>query len=237
MQKMEKRSLKHFDLLITITERDAHIFDFLGNKAPHFVVPVGSDLKEYLTDDANVKVKPKTIYFIGALDWMPNQEGVIWFVSKVWNKILAQCPDTEFHIAGRNAPKDFIHRINRKNVFFHGQVDNAQEFSRNYQIMVSPLLTGSGMRVKIVEAMAMKKPIVATKVAAEGIPAINSKHMFIAYNENEFANYVIQLLNNPNQCIEMGENAFHMVENQFNNPVLVSKLLEFYENMLKNNKS
>ncbi len=79
--------------------------------------------------------------------------------------MLKEYPEAEFHIAGRNAPPSFKHKLNKKNIIFHGSVDDAHEFVQQYNIMVSPLLTGSGMRVKLVESMALQKPIVSTRFA------------------------------------------------------------------------
>lgn len=231
MQRMEKRSLKKFDLLVPITERDAHIFDFLGNQAPYYVAPVGINPSEF---DISPTIAPKSrsLFFIGSLDWMPNREGLIWFINRVWGRVLETCPDAEFHIAGRNAPKDFIHQINRKNITFHGQVDDAKIFASNHNIMVVPLLTGSGMRVKIIEGMALGKPIVATMVAAEGIQVENHQDIILALDEREFAEGVIQLLTSPIDCSRIGQNARQKVMNQYDNRKIVSGLINFYQTNL-----
>ena len=95
--------------------------------------------------------------------------------------------------------------------------------------MVSPLLTGSGMRVKLIEAMALQKPIVATHVAAEGIPVVNQTHMFLANQERDFANSIIELLKSPDKCKNLGENARNLVERKFDNNLIINGLLDFYK--------
>ncbi len=232
MQQLEKRSLSKFDLLVPITERDGHILDFLGNQSPVYVAPLGIELSKFETAPLQLHTNHNTLYFIGSLDWQPNQEGILWFVDKIWGRILKEYPEAEFHIAGRNAPASFKHKLNRKNVFFHGQVENAREFSSKYNIMISPLLTGSGMRVKLVEAMALCKPIVSTYIGAEGIPAVNKTHMYLAHNEKDFADNVVDLLKNPEKCRLIAENSRRLAEKHFDNQTIISGLLEFYRHHL-----
>jgi glycosyltransferase involved in cell wall biosynthesis len=229
MQRMEKRSLSKFDLLVPITERDGHILDFLGNQSPVFVAPMGIEMTEFEASVYELHPNHNTLYFIGSLDWQPNQEGILWFIDKVWGNILKDYPEAEFHIAGRNAPTSFKHKLNRKNVVFHGQVENAAEFSKKYNIMISPLLTGSGMRVKLVEAMALRKPIVSTYIGAEGIPAVNQTHMYLAHNEKDFSENVVELLKSPEKCRLLAENSRKLVEKHFDNTQIISGLLDFYK--------
>ena len=234
MQKFEKRSLKQFDLLVPVTDRDGYILDFLGNQSPVYVAPTGIDFDEVKISD--VSPPHNTVYFIGALDWTPNQEGLLWFIDKVWGTVLKEYPEAEFHIAGRNAPPSFKHKLNKKNIIFHGSVEDAHEFVQQYNIMVSPLLTGSGMRVKLVESMALQKPIVSTYVGAEGIVNVNETYMYLAHNETEFANYLIELLKNPEKCKMLANNARRFVEKHYNSVTIIAGLVQFYEEQIKKHK-
>ncbi|MDD2563440.1 MAG: glycosyltransferase family 4 protein [Salinivirgaceae bacterium] len=229
MQRMEKRSLTKVDLLVPITERDGYILDFIGNQSPVYVAPIGVDIDKMLPTQDLELTNHNSIYFIGSLDWSPNQEGILWFVDKIWNNILKEYPEAMFHIAGRNAPVSFKHKINKKNIQFHGQVDDAKAFALKHNIMVSPLLTGSGMRVKLVEAMALQKPIVSTRIGAEGIPVVNHTHMMLADKERDFADAIVDLLKSPEKCKNIGNNARALIEKQFDNEVIINGLLKFYE--------
>lgn len=228
MQRLENKSLQKFDLMVPVTERDSHILDFLGNKSATYVATTGVILDNYDIAPEQPAPNQNTLYFIGALDWQPNQEGLIWYLDKVWPKVLNENPDVELHIAGRNAPPRLVHKLNRRNVEFHGQVADAKEFSLRYNIMISPLLTGSGMRVKLIEAMALKKPIVSTYISAEGIFVVNQKQMWLAHNEQEFAQGVLELLKNPEKCAYFAKNAREHVEKHFNSVNIINGLLDFY---------
>jgi len=235
MQRFEKKSLKNVDLLVPLTERDGYILDFLGNRSPVHVAPIGIDIEELKV--SNTQPPHNTVYYIGALDWTPNQEGLLWFVEKVWGLVLKEYPEAQFHIAGRNAPASLKHKLNRKNIIFHGSVENAHDFVQQYNIMITPLLTGSGMRVKLIEAMAFRKPIVSTYIGAEGIVNVNETYMYLAHNETEFANYVIDLLKNPNKCKLLGENARNYIEKNFDNSTIINGLVEFYKQQIRKQKN
>ncbi|NLK16372.1 MAG: glycosyltransferase [Bacteroidales bacterium] len=237
MQRLENRSLHKFDILVPVTERDSHILDFLGNKNATYVAPTGVILSNFDIPENLPSPKHNTLFFIGALDWFPNQEGIIWFLDKVWHLVLKEYPDIELHIAGRNAPEKFEHKLNRKNVVFHGQVEDAKEFCLKYNIMISPLLTGSGMRVKLIETMALRKPIVSTYVSAEGIKVVNKIHMTLAHDEHEFANGIIELLREPEKCKMYAENARLHVEKHFDSVKIMQGLLKFYKQMLEKRKN
>jgi glycosyltransferase involved in cell wall biosynthesis len=193
---------------------------------------MGIEVDEFEPSSFALHPNHNTLYFIGSLDWQPNQEGILWFIEKVWGNVLKDYPEAEFHIAGRNAPNSFKHKLNRKNVNFHGQVEDAREFAMKYNIMVSPLLTGSGMRVKLVEAMALRKPIVSTYVGAEGIPAVNRTHMYLAHNDKDFSDNIAELLKNPEKCRLIADNSRRLVEKQFDNQQIITGLLEFYKHHL-----
>ncbi len=118
---------------------------------------------------SEVKPQRQSVFHLGSLDWMPNQEGVKWFVESVWPLVLAEQPKATFHIAGRDIP-DWVNAYHGKNnVFVAGEVNNAADFMNSKEIMIVPLKSGSGMRVKIIEGFAAHKAIVSTTVGAEGI--------------------------------------------------------------------
>lgn len=234
LQKVEKHSLKHFDLLIPVTDRDGKMFSQLGNQKPVYTAPTGIDFDE--VKKSNTPPPHNTICFIGALDWEPNQEGLLWFINKVWNIVLKECPDTRFHIAGRNAPPYLNHKLNKKNIIFHGCVADAHEFVSRYNIVIVPLLTGSGMRVKLIESMALQKPIVSSYIGAEGIVHENKKYMYLAKNETEFAKYIIELLKNPEKCKIIAENANKFVKEHYSSTKIAAGLIQFYEEQIEKHK-
>jgi hypothetical protein len=100
-------------------------------------------------------------------------------------------------------------------------------------IMIAPLLSGSGMRVKIIEGMMYQKCIITTPVGCEGIDAVKNEHLFVAKNEIQFSDITINLLTDKNKVLETGEKAYNFVRAAYDNHKLIEKLTSFYNQQLK----
>lgn len=227
----ETSYINKYDLLVPITPRDASTFDKWGNNKPTLVSPTGVDTNNYKPD--NTRVLYPSIFHIGALDWFPNQEGLLWFLRTVWRYISKDYPDLKFYIAGRNAPTWFTEELKKfKNIEFVGEVEDAHTFLNSYGIMVVPLFSGGGMRIKIIEGMALQKTIVSTPIGAEGIPVTHGKEMLIASNSEEFSACVEKLINDRSLFDEIGRNALTFVHSIFDSEKLAGNLFEFYKSQI-----
>ena len=173
LERFERRYLRQFAAVAAITEADAERLRALGCPEPVVFIPAGADLSR-LAPDPTIPAKPGTLFMIGSLDWLPNQEGVEWLLREVWPAFHAEFPEVELHIAGRNAPAHLL-GLRADNVFMHGFVESAPAFMQQYELMLVPLLSGGGMRVKIIEGLALGKAILSTTLGAEGI-AVRDGH-------------------------------------------------------------
>jgi len=228
IKKLEKAQLNSYDALIPITERDAQILRQMGCKIPVHVTPTGTDIEESKIDQSRMDYP--SLYHIGALDWPPNQEGLLWFLRKVWPLVLSEMPDLKFYVAGRNAP-DHFKRLKTKNLVFLGEVDDAVDFINSKAVGVVPLLSGSGMRIKIVEGMALGKAQITTTIGAEGNPARDGHELMIADTPEAFTAKLLQLVQNRELFDQMGKNAFQFVQKEFDNTKITQSLIEFYQNL------
>jgi glycosyltransferase involved in cell wall biosynthesis len=224
LKKFEKEAINQYDLLLPISQRDEQKLNELGNNKPSLVVPAGFDF--YKTEKAHTEFE-RNLFFIGALDWVPNQEGLTWFFENCWSSILEEHPGVKLKIAGRNAPDWFIQKLNIKNVQYLGEIENAKSFMQKNGLMIAPLLSGSGMRVKIVEGMMYSKCIVTTPVGCEGINAKNEEHIFISGDAIQFSDYINHLLKNEQKMIETGNNAFTFAKNEFDYKIIIEKVDRF----------
>ena len=173
LEAFERRYLPQFDAVAAITEADADRLRALHCPEPVVFIPAGVELERVRANPA-VRPRPRTVFMIGSLDWLPNQEGVEWLLREVWSAFHAEFPEVELHIAGRNAPAHLL-GLKAANVHMHGFVESAPAFMQQYELMLVPLLSGGGMRVKIIEGMALGKAIVSTSLGAEGI-AVRDGH-------------------------------------------------------------
>lgn len=228
----EQNFVNDYDLLVPITRRDEQKLQELGNIKPALTTPTGVDIDKYKTNFS--ETEPNSIFHIGSLDWSPNQEGILWFLSNCWLKINEKNPSLKFYIAGRNAPDWFIQKLNFPNVEFVGEVDDAHQFINSKSVMIVPLLSGSGMRIKIIEGMALSKAIITTSIGVEGIPAKDKKDILIANTPDEFIENTIYLFTEEKQIEILGNNAKVFVSENFDNFAIAKRLYDFYDKYLKN---
>ncbi len=231
IKKLKIDLINQYDILVPITARDGARFNNLGNKMPVYVVPAGIDTKKLIPRTG--KIVSPSICHIGTLDWMPNQEGIIWFLKNVWKEISTLHPELKLNIAGRNSPKWMNKLFDSKNINFLGEIENAYDFINQNAIMVAPLFSGSGMRVKIIEGMALGKAIITTPIGIEGIPATNGKNVIIEKTPEGFIKQIDKLLKNQKKIDEIGKNAIMFVKENFDNTNISANLIDFYYKQLK----
>jgi glycosyltransferase involved in cell wall biosynthesis len=231
LKRYELENLNNYDYLIAVSERDLKKFKSLGYKNGAIASPIGLDIRHYNTEYH----PPATndLCFIGALDWIPNMEGLIWFLTNVWPAVHQKFPDIKLHVAGRNTPPSLFQQ-EWPNVIIHGEVENGIEFMAQYMAMVVPLFSGSGMRVKILEGMALGKVIITTSMGKEGIHAEDGKHLLEGNTADEFVEKIAQLVLNKVDKAAIGKAARTFVEQHYDHGVNALKLLEKYKS-LKNN--
>lgn len=176
-------------------------------------------------------VEPGSVFHLGAMDWEPNREGIKWFLKEIWPAVTKRHPQAKFHLAGRKMP---LHYFNKSypNVFTDGEVDSADHYMELKGIMVVPLLSSSGIRIKILEGMALGKTIVTTRAGIKGIEAEHGKHLMIAENSKEFVEYLDQCLEDKAFSEQIGRTAREFVLSKYLNNVISSQLIAFYNSLL-----
>jgi len=225
IERFEKEILKAVDFVVPISNDDNKVLQQYCSSIISVVIPTGIELSSLVPFQNE---SPHNIFFIGALDWMPNQDALKWFIENVWQK-LRNATDISFSVAGRNAPKDFVDFMKKNHVDYLGEVNDAREFMLQNGIMIAPLHSGSGMRVKIIEGMSCSKAIIASKVAASGIKFSDKKCILIANSAAEFIQQINFLLNDNSFYNSIRVNALEFVSSNFNNQKLTKELTQFYQ--------
>lgn len=229
IKRMEINTLQQVDGVIPITEKDASCFNQWNPSIPRMVAPTGlNDLQ--LTPNP-LPIKGNSLFHLGGLDWLPNQDGIRWFISSCWPYIRKAVPEAKFYVAGRNAPDAFINSISQPGIEYLGEVENAQQFMQTHGVMVVPLLSGSGMRIKIIEGMATSIPIVATSIAVEGIPAQSEKELIVADSADEITKACVRLLQNRELASELAQCGGDFARKNYDNNAISIKLIGFYEGL------
>jgi len=229
IRKREIGTLNDYDAIVPITEIDGDFFVQEGCKKPVFPTPAGLDLDKIKPESS--KIESNSLFHIGALDWMPNLEALKWFMKNSWPLIHENYPEVKLYIAGRNMP-DQIRKYCTENVIVSGEVDDATDFMNSKQIMIVPLLSGSGMRLKIVEGMALGKIIISTTIGAEGIACKNLENIMIADTAHEFAEIVGKIINDKIFADLISANAMAFVHQNFDNRIFIKRLIDNYRQLL-----
>ncbi len=226
LRRYELSQFDQYDLLAPITERDLRTFRSQGCRTAAVVTPIGIDSRTYRPDYDSYQ-QPLTLSFIGSLDWMPNLEGLMWFLREVWPQVNRRHPDLELHVAGRNTP-DWLFRTAGQKVIVHGEVASAADFVNAHSLMVAPLLSGSGMRAKILEGMALGKVVLTTSMGIEGITAKHQQEVLIADCPRELAQAIDFCVENREQLEGMGRRAREFVSRHYDSRTIARRLVDAY---------
>jgi glycosyltransferase involved in cell wall biosynthesis len=204
LKTFEQFVLGQLDGIMAITEQDKAWFKKSGYNGSLISIPVGIDVAKYESTESGIA--KNCLFHLGSMDWMPNAEGVQWFMEEVWPSLESSCPGLELYLAGKGMPNHF-YRYASKRVHVTGFVDDSVDFMTSKQIMIVPLLSGSGMRIKIIEGMAAGRTIVSTSIGAEGVKAVNGSEILIADNAKAFVEVITKCYNDIHFCKQIGINS------------------------------
>ncbi|MBQ7550129.1 MAG: glycosyltransferase family 4 protein [Bacteroidales bacterium] len=219
------------DACIAVSDFDDRYFSKIYTQIPCQVIPVGLNIDDYEIKEEYLPSANPTLFNLSSWDVLSNVEGAEWFFQEVWPLILKNFPDTTMHIAGKNIPED-LQKLMTRNVVIEGEVSSANDFMQTHDIMIVPLLTGSGVPVKILEGMALGKTVITTSAGAESLRAENGKQLLVADTPQEFVSHIGTCIQMPDICAFIGENARNFVALQHNNDLIVKQLIKFYNTLL-----
>lgn len=220
--------LQAYDALMPMNETDLESFRAMGFLGPALPIPMGLDSADYGVNFE--KANPSKVFHLGAMDWLPNQEALEWFLESVWPKVVAQVPEAQLALGGRNMNTKGL-QVDQQGITVYGEVASAKHFMQEGGIMVVPLHSGSGMRVKILEGMALGKAIVSTSLGVSGIPVTDGYQVLIADEPATFANKVIDCLLDPAYQKKLGTEAQKFVDSNYELKALAQKALTFLKHL------
>ena len=232
LKEYELNALETVDGIAAITHKDAAFFRKYSSK-PVIDIPFGVYPEEF-TPKYEIEGKPK-FYHIGSMNWMPNEEGIRWFINEVLPKTVEKVYDFVYHLAGRNMP-EWLTTMKDPHIDVVGEVPDAKAFVANNDVAIVPLLSGSGIRIKIIESMAMGKTVITTRVGAEGILYDEDVNIIIAENKAKMVEAIRSINENPQIAVTIGQAARRLVEETYDNRKIIARLLMFYEQIKPGSK-
>ena len=231
LKNYELNILKKIDGIATISNQDKKKYLELECPVETVTIPFGLETKNYNNNNKNREDGKLKFFHLGAMDWKPNLEAVGWLLDEIWPKIQKKIPHAELHLAGKNMP-DWLFKKKYINVFNHKEVQDSSKFISEHDVMLVPLLSAGGIRVKIIEGMAHGKAIISTKIGAEGIDYKNEENILIADSPKDFYNEVLKITTGKTDYKKIGENAREHVIKTYDQSKISKKLVGFFESFL-----
>jgi glycosyltransferase involved in cell wall biosynthesis len=200
----------------------------LGVHAPTFVIPNGVDTT-YFRPDPSIEAEPGRLIFVGGMTWYPNRDAMTFFAREVWPRLVAKNGRLTFDLIGRSAPVECQELARQDNRFrVHGFVEDVRPYLNRAEIFVCPIRDGGGTKLKVIDAMAMGKAIVAHPTACEGIDLVDGVNVMLADEPESFAERILALLGDPARRENMAGAAREQAVENFDYNAIGHHLAERY---------
>lgn len=203
MRAYERQASQIYSQVAVVSEPDRQFFvkDYACSQVN--VVPNGVD--ELYFAPLDVPVKPHSMVFTGSMDWRPNQDGIRYFLEEIFPGIRKTLPDATITVVGRKPPQWLVELGNNTSgVTITGTVDDVRPYIGESSLYVVPLRVGGGSRLKILEALAMQKPVLSTTVGAEGLDVRDPEQLLLRDEPQQFANTAVAMLKQPENFEYLG---------------------------------
>ena len=216
LQQYEQRILKEFSHCFLASSREKSLFQKIHDFSDIHVVENGVDLNYFQpTSQETPDIPPPILVFTGAMDYDVNIDGVSWFVHAIWPDIKKYQPDVQFYIVGSNPTQEVLKLADIAGVHVTGYVDDIRSFYNRATICIAPLRIARGIQNKVLEAMAMGKPVICTSNAFEGITAQPDRDLLVYDEPVDFAGQIVTLLAHPERRKQLGRNARLCMESHY----------------------
>jgi len=214
---LENKLLKDSLATLVVSQEEVSLLDTQPGSENCFAIPNGVDTDYFSANHAtSLTYASPSCVFVGALDYLPNVEGTIWFCKHVWPKVIEKHPQAEFHIVGRQPTKSLLALQSSTSIKVHADVPDVRPYLAAANVVVAPLQIARGIQNKVLEAMAMAKAVVASPEARTGIDAHHDHHLLVAQSAEQWIGTLNNLLNDPQRQDRLGSAARHFVVQHHN---------------------
>lgn len=225
----EKKISNDFDKTIFVATKEAEELNKENDFNKAISVPLGVDYHYFNQKFSSIKKKPYTISFLGALNVAHNETGIIYFIKEIFPIVRNKYPEAKLKIIGKGITTQLKSLVlNDSNIEYLGFVDDIRVALGESNVFVCPLLFGSGIKTKNLEAMAIGVPVVTSTIGAENINAIHQRDWIIADSPEDFSAAIIKIFENDELYNSLRENASEFVKNHFTWKVAEEKLKEIF---------
>ncbi len=194
------------------------------------IVSNGVDLEYFKSEE--VEQNEVSLVFTGSMDWQPNEDAVLYFCHHILPLIRTELPDVVFYIVG-SKPSDGVLKLGgREGVVVTGEVEDVRPYIAGATVYVVPLRIGGGTRLKILQALAMRKAVVSTSIGCEGLALRPNDHLLVADEPQQFAAHTVQLIKDRSLRDRLGENGGVLVQERYDWDAIVGRLDLLYRRLI-----
>lgn len=229
--KLEGKACQRAQVVLAVSTQDEQALKMVaGESVPVEVVPITVDAEHFTPVLQARNPQPNRLLTIGTMFWLPNSEGVSWWLRGGYELLRNMCPDLTYDIVGARPPHTLqVLAGQYKGVTVHGYVSYALPFWTGASVLAVPILSGGGVRVKILEAMAMGVPVVSTTIGCEGLNVRHAEHLLVADTPEAFAHAVKRIFQDKSLAHELARNARQLILEQYDAKVALRTLDAVYE--------
>lgn len=228
LRRYEAETCRRADRVLAVSTADAEALRKLIPELDVTVIPNGIDTRRYRPVMESVEAPDNRLVFTGTMNFRPNVDAVLWFAREVLPLVQIEVPDVRFFVVGQRPHRRLDPLRRNPAVTLTGWVEDVRPYFADATVYVAPLRMGGGTRLKLLEAMAMAKPIVATSLGAEGYPVRDGHELILADKPAAFADAVISLLREDKRRAELGRTARAFVEQRYDWRAIVPRVEEVY---------
>ena len=229
MKAAESYFLSRCRHVLTVSDNDTAWFGKEIESARITTIPTGVDIEYFRPRGGE---EPESIVFTGSMDWMPNEDGVLYFVDEILPLIRKQRPSAKLWVVGRKASRKIMALTESDpGIRVTGRVEDVRPYIARGVVYVVPLRVGSGTRLKIFEAMAMAKAVVSTTIGAEGLPVTDGTDIILSDEPEHFANSVCRILGSPDERNRIGNAARRLVEERYGWGTVANRVVKVLQSL------
>lgn len=227
LKRLESKMFTQVDLGVTVSELDKKILQTLCPGGKFVVVENGVETEKF--KPSNEKVETNKLVWVGGFDHFPNKQGMHYFLENIYQRIKQRLPEIRLDIVGGGIPEKLKKLCKGDaSIKLLGYVEDPLPYIQKATVFISPILSGGGTRLKILEAMSAGKAIVTTSIGCEGIDGTDGKHFIVADKPNDFCDAILRVINEPDLRKMLASNARHLAETFYDWKIIVGKLSNTY---------
>ncbi len=229
----ERETCRKFDFVVAVSREDSETMRREYGIKNIADVATGIDT-EFFAPDGNVAKDEFNLVFTGSMDWLPNEDAIRWFTKEIFPFVKQKIPQVSLTVVGRNPFPSLIEASKKdSSITVTGRVPDVRPFMNKASVYIIPIRIGGGTRLKVYEAMAMKLPIVSTRVGAEGLPVRDGKEILLRDTPHEFAEAIVNLLTEKNTAKKLGSEAAKTVREKFGWETVADDFAEICEQAIE----